>query len=257
MRKVCSRTVTDHPAWRGRGPCLTGCRECSRLREPFSGGDGMEPGRQRLSQRRKAAALTQGLHGEGLGAELFTASQTGATPTPAPRPSPPAIPARSGRSKRFPVAGVLAVVLAASAASEFFVPSPSRPVAPSTAETPALTAPVAVIPASDPGSSSGNGPDTEGTSRAVQPPPAGASTASSGTAASAATTGSSGTTATKTHNSQSNLPAPARRKPAAPAVTAPSDTRPTPAEAYDALSRAAGLSAGDQRWTRHRPETRR
>ncbi len=217
----------------------------------------MEPGRQRLSQRRKAAALTQGPHAEGLlaersGAELFTVSRTGtsrieATPPPAPRPFPPAIPASSGRSKRFPVAGGLAVVLAASAASALFMPPTNRPVAPGTAETPARTAPVAVIPASDPVNSTANSPDTGGISGALPPPPPGGS----GTASSATTT-SAATTASKTHNSQSNHPVPVRRTPTAPAVTAPSDTRPTPADAYDALSRATSLSAGDQRWTHHR-----
>lgn len=256
----------------------------------------MEPGRQRLSQRRKVAALTHGLRTDWQAAERFTdaarapsaraegtiralppqvrpsvpparapseeltrprvaarseATRSGAAePTRTEHPNSPAVvPARARRWMRFPAAGVLAAVFAGGLASVLFVPSRSDPVPLDAGVTPALTAPVAAIPAPDLGSGSNGNPPAEEPVRAVQPLPAAAPDHPTDAGAP-----SSATPASKSHDAQSNHPVVVQHKPSAPKVTAPAGTRPTPAEAYDAWSRAAGLDASDQRWKHFHPE---
>ncbi len=278
----------------------------------------MDPGRQRLSQRRKAAALAQGSRADllvpepataarretgdteapppaGMNvasaprvvrqlADLFTASETDATPAPstnaegtiralppevqratsesevlirpqraakpAPtyRPSRAAIPARPRRLKRLPAAGLLAAALAGGTTSVLVTPHHSVPAPPDAAGTPALTVPVAAIPAPDPGS--GNSPHSENAVGAAR-----SATVAEPNKPVDGATSSSANTVTRAPDTQSEHQIPIRRKPpSSPAVTTPSSTRPTPAEAYDAWARAAGLDPSDQRWSRFRPE---
>jgi hypothetical protein len=286
----------------------------------------VDPERQRLSQRRKAAALTHGSRTDLLVperstavrpetgdaepppsarpnvasaapasmrqlTELFTESQADATHAPAAnvdapiqalqpevkpsrsmfevltrlwraaesvlpeptqvqdpyRPSPATTPARSRRLKRFPAAGLVAAALAGGAASVLWAPPHSVSVPPDAVGTPARTAPVAAIPAPD--------PDSDNSSHAKDP---------MGAVRSAPATEPDKPVDNATSSPTDTVPSPPDiqsehrttigHKPAAPTVTAPSSTRPTPAEAYDAWARAAGFNRNDQRWERFRSE---
>jgi hypothetical protein len=271
----------------------------------------VDPGRQRLSQRRKAAALTQGSRTDLLAperptairqetgntqppppkrpnaasgpqvsmrqlADLFTESKTDATRAPATnadepsralirppaaakpelreptqaqhpyRSSPAAPPARSWRLKRIPAAGLLAAALAGGASSVLMGPPHSVPGPPDSAGTPTLTAPVAAIPVPDAATATSS--PTKDAMGAVQPAPA-----TEADKPLDSTTSSRTITVPSPPEAQIEHRTTIRRKPSAPAVTAPSSNRPTPAEAYDAWARAAGFDRTEQHW----PDVRR
>ena len=271
----------------------------------------MDPGRQRLSQRRKAAALTRGSRTDLLApelatvirqetgdteppppkrpdaasapqvsmrqlADLFTESKTDATrvpdtnaeepsralirpqaaakpelpePTPIQHPYRPAPPARSWRLKRIPAAGLLAAALAGGAASVVMGPPHSVPVLPDSAGTPTLTAPVAAVPVPNPATAnSWPTKDAKHTTGAVQPAPA-----TEPDKPVDSTTSSRTNTVPSPPEAQIEHRTAIRHKPPAPTGTAPSNNRPTPAEAYDAWARAAGFDGTEQRW----PDVRR
>ena len=270
----------------------------------------MDSGRQRLSQRRKAAALAQGSRADLLApepapervtvvrqevreaepppqarshvastpqvsstpqlAELFTDSKAGATRAPSletaalapevksgrwkfpvlirPWSSRIAIPGRPRRPKRFPAAGLVIAALAGGAASILWNPPRSVPIPPpDAAETPALTAPVAVIPAPDPASNPA--PHTQDAIGAAHSAPAKEPDKPAEAAIS-----SWNDSVPRPPDTQGERRIPIRHKPAPSTVAPPHGTRPTPAEAYDAWSRAAGLNANDHRWERLRSE---
>lgn len=272
----------------------------------------MDLGRQRLSQRRKAAALTHGSRTDllapelatvirqetgnaeppppkrpnaassrqvsmGQFADLFTESKTDATRAPATnseepnralirpraaarpelpdptqiqhpyRPSRAATPARSWRLKRFPAAGLLAAALAGGAASVVMGPPHSVPVPPDTAGTPTLTAPVAAVPV--PGPAVGNSSPTRDAMGAARPAPA-----TKPAKPIDSTTSSRADTVPSAPDAQSEPRPTIRPKPPATTVPAPSNHRPTPAEAYDAWARAAGFHGNDRHWPDVRPE---
>ncbi len=243
----------------------------------------MESGRQRLSQRRKEAALPQGLRSDRLAAQRPTGArwETGDTepppssrshvastpqvplaelarlsiesmtdvPEPAQterpnRPSSSVVPARSWWLPRLPAAGVLAAAFAGGTASLLLFPPHSAPVPAEVAVTPALTTPVAVSPASDP--DSGTGSPAKDTIRVHHPAPARERAKPVD-----GVTPSPTDTAPKASGIQSDHRVTIQRK---PAVTPSPGARPTPAEAYEAWSRAAGFDANDQQWPRLRPE---
>lgn len=218
----------------------------------------MEPGRQRLSQRRKAAALTQGPLTEHLAvecptlvihtpggsaqqlAELFTESKPGTVQanrqaqTTSPN-QPVEIPPRPGRLTWFPAAGVLAAVFAGGAASVLFVTSYHTPVPPDAARIPATMTPASAIPAPEPKNSTA------------------LPTAELGKPIDAAVSPGA-TTAPGPQGTQGNHQTTMRRQPSASRVTPPAGTRATPAEVYNAWPGAAGLRARDQRWKQFRPK---
>lgn len=269
----------------------------------------MENTRQRLSQRRKAATVTQAPLTGGIGAErstvarwgaseslhsprtnttlapgasldqvadLFTESKGGTTQTPSTgtarpassddagaevlgaartralnRPFMSAISSRLGRLKRFPAVGVLALIFAGGAVSMPFVTSPRQPAPPTTAGTPASTTPVAADPA--PGSSSGNDNSLriEDSSGAIRNKPAAVPNTPAG-----GHPAPSDAPPPVPHNTQSINGITSEHKPATATGSRPPERPTTPAEAYDAWSRAAGLDAGNQPWTRLRSPRR-
>ena len=220
----------------------------------------MEPGRQRLSQRRRAAALALGSPADRLRTErsdlvqnqpeawpgrneFEDLSRSGVADTAVALPQSPssahpigtkattvpdAVPARPRRIKQFGVTGILALIITAGAASVPVVVAHPAPNAEG-------TAPTVVIPASDLGSGASQSTGDH-TGRVV------AQNTSADSVAPAAVAATPEPRATRNDNRTTG-----QLKRGSARVTPPPDTRATSAEAF-LWSQADALGARDQRW---------